>query len=269
MNNNILKIEIKPIGSYFDIDSDGYLINPASLEKIQEEYKPLIKEIIDIYKEIYGEHLKQVYLRGSVAKGEAIKGVSDIDTFAYVDLSPKYLKKNNTNRGMRKHLEEKYDFIEDIEMSAFSLSDIPNDYIILNQSVCVHGDPLKVPKLRPGKELAIHVSEFHNLFLWFEKFLVKENEAEEEIKKSCSWLMKRLLRVGFEITMEREKKYTRDLYLCYETFAKYYPEKETEMREVLTLALNPITDKDEIKRVIDGLGQWLLLEISKYFEVKK
>jgi len=81
--------------------------------------------------------------------------------------------------------------------------------------------------------------------------------------------MKGLLRVGFELTMERSQKYTRDLYRCYETFAEYYPEKEPEMREVLDLALNPTADKEKMKQIMENFGAWLLAEIPKHFEVKK
>jgi len=43
-------IEIQETGSYFKIDEDGYLINPASIEKIQEEWKPLVDEVVESYK---------------------------------------------------------------------------------------------------------------------------------------------------------------------------------------------------------------------------
>ena len=119
------KIEIQPKGSYFQTDENGFLINPASAEKVQEKWKPLIDDIVESYKNKYGEKLKSVYIRGSVAKGEAVEGVSDIDTFAYVDLPKEELLENNINRDMRKYIEEKYDFVEDIEMEAFPLQDLP------------------------------------------------------------------------------------------------------------------------------------------------
>lgn len=262
------KIEIQPKGSYFQTDENGFLVNPASLEKIQEKWKPIIDDVVDVYKNLYGEKLKNVYIRGSVAKGEAVEGVSDIDTFAYVDLSEEELKEKTTNREMRKHIEEKYAFVEDIEMGAYPLSEIADDSIILNQSLCVYGDPVVVPKLRVGKEMAIHSPGFHNRFKWFERFLEKD-EGDEEVKRGCVWLMKGLLRVGFELTMERSQKYTRDLYRCYETFAEYYPEKEAEMREVLDLALNPTADKNKMKEIMENLGAWLLAEIPNHFEVKE
>ena len=261
------KIKIQPRGSYFQTDENGFLINPASAEKVQEKWKPLIDDIIEAYKNKYGEKLKNVYIRGSGAKGEAVEGVSDIDTFAYVDLSKEELRENNINQDTLKHIEEKYDFVAEVEMGGFPLSDISNDYIILNQSLCVYGEPISIPKLKAGKEMAIHSPTFHNRFKWFEKFLEKE-ESEEELKKDCVWLMKGLLRVGFELTMERSQKYTRDLYRCYETFSEYYPEKEPEMREVLDLVLNPIPDKKKMKEIMDNLGAWLLAEIPNHFKEK-
>lgn len=260
------KIEIKPKGSYFDVDENGFVINPANIEKIQLEWKPVIDDVVESYKQTYGENLKNVYIRVSVAKGEAVRGISDIDTFAYVDL-PKEETKKDTLKELRDKLEAKYDFTDGIEMGAYPMSEIENDTIILNQSACVHGEPISIPKMKVGRETAIHSPTFHNRFKWFKKFLQKD-ESEEETKKGCVWLMKGLLRVGFEITMERSQKYTRDLYRCYETFAEYYPEKEAEMREVLDLALNPIADKNKMKEIMENIGAFLLAEIPKYFEVK-
>ena len=78
-----MNIEIRKTGSYFDTDSEGYLINPASMTKIQEEWKPIVNDVVKTYKEQFGDDLISVYLRGSVSKGEAVAGISDIDSFAY------------------------------------------------------------------------------------------------------------------------------------------------------------------------------------------
>lgn len=262
------KTKIEPKGSYFKVDENGFLINPASFDKIQEKWKPVVDDVVLLYQNLYGNKLKNVYIRGSVAKGEAVDGVSDVDTFAFVDMPKDELKEKSTNRAMRKHIEEKYSFVEGIEMGASPFSEIRDDYIILNQSLCVYGEPIQVPKLKPGKDMALHAPTFYNRFNWFERFLEKD-DSEEEVKRGCVWLMKGLLRTGFELTMERSQKYTRDLYRCYETFAEYYPEKEIEMREVLDLALNPITNKKKLKDVMEDIGSWLLLEIPKHFEIKE
>jgi len=46
------RIEIKPMGSYFEVDEEGYLINPASLNKVQEKWKPVLDDVVEVYKNI-------------------------------------------------------------------------------------------------------------------------------------------------------------------------------------------------------------------------
>lgn len=260
------KIEIQPVGSYLDVDQDGFVINPAGVEKIQPEWKPVVDDVVALYEQTYGKDLKNVYIRGSVAKGGAVENVSDIDAFGYVDLPKDEIKRDTI--AQRRELKQKYDFVSGIEMAVRPMSRIERDTIILNQAVCVYGEPIPVPRMKVGRETAIHSPNFHNRFKWFEEFL-KKDESEEKTKKSCVSLMKELLRVGFEITMDRSQKYTRDLYPCYETFAEYYPEKEVEMREVLDLALNSTADKNKMKEIMEGIGTFLLAEVPKHCEVKE
>jgi predicted nucleotidyltransferase len=150
-------IEIKPTGSFFETDEQGFLINPTSREKIQEEWKPLIEDIIEIYKKIFGEKLVNVYLRGSVAKGEAVSGISDIDTWAYVEL-PENEIKNDWTKSYEEELTQKYPFVRGIELGGEPVTNHTDkgDIIFLNQSLCIFGEPFKVPKVKPGKEMIVH-----------------------------------------------------------------------------------------------------------------
>lgn len=61
-------------------------------------------------------------------------------------------------------------------------------------------------------------------------------------------------------------KFTRDLYLCWETFCDYYPEKKPEMKTVLEYAVNPPTDKQNVIAQIDTFGRWVAAEDKRVFE---
>lgn len=254
------EIEIQPMGSYLEIDKDGYVVNPASLEKIQEKWMPVVTDVIDVYKNQFGQHLKNVYIRGSVAKGKAIDDVSDIDSFCYVDL-PKEQIENSWKEEEINRLKEKYPFIENAELICHSTSKQPNN-ILLNQSVCVYGEPVQVPKLKPGKEMMIHLPYLAERTSMVEEKL-QNSKSEKDIKATCIWYMKDLLRTGFELTMERSHRYTRDLYVCYKDFSEYYPEKETQMREVLHLALNPTDDLNKIIEIMNSFMPWLTEEVKR------
>jgi hypothetical protein len=261
-NLNKEEIEIKPTGSYLELDSEGYVINPASLEKIQEEWKPVVNELIETYKGHWGEKLKNVYIRGSVAKGEAVKGVSDIDSFCYVDL-PKDSITTDWEEEAEGKVEEKFPFIEGAELMSRPLAIGPMNVILLNQSVCVYGDPIEVRKVKPGKDMMMHIPNLNKRIELLQGKL-DTAESKESIKSACVWFAKDMLRTGFELTMERSQKYTRDLYLCYKTFAEYYPEKESQMREMLHYALNPTDDKEKIEKLRNDFSPWLIEEARKF-----
>lgn len=257
------RIEIQPKGSYFETDDAGYLTNPASIEKIQAEWKPVIDDVVNAYQEAYGDKLKAVYVRGSVAKGEAIKNISDMDTFSYVDL-PKEEIKHGWENGVDARLKEKYPFVTGIEISALPLfnAETREDQIFLLQSLCVFGEPFKVEKRKPGKDMLIHFPMSEKRMINFKEKIDKV-ESDEKIKNICTWMMKNILRTGFELTMERSQKYTRDLYLCYEGFSEYYPEYESQMRVVLDLALNPVTNKEEIINALEAIIPWMISECKR------
>lgn len=259
------EIEIKPLGSYLEVDEEGYVINPASLEKIQEEWKPVIQDIIEAYQGHFGEKVKNVYIRGSVAKGEAVKGVSDIDSFAYIDLP-----RNSIDTGWEEEaegkIEEKNPFLEGAELTSRPLAIGPMNVILLNQSVCVYGSPIDVRKVKPGKEMMMHILNLEKRIEILED-KIGGAHSEEEIKSACVWFAKDMLRTGFELVMERANKYTRDLYPCYKTFADYYPEKETQMREILHYALNPTGDMEKVRQLRDSFTPWLIQEVKREYPV--
>ncbi|MEI8062374.1 MAG: nucleotidyltransferase domain-containing protein [bacterium] len=257
------KIEIEPKGSYFKVDDEGYIINPTSAEKVQEEWRLAIDDVVKAYQEAYGDKLKAVYVRGSVAKGEAIENVSDMDTFAYVDL-PKEEIDTKWEKASVAKLKEKYPFVEGFELGAFPLSDTETreDQIFLLQSLCVFGEPFEVQKRKAGKDMLFHFPMTEKRMFNFKEKLNKV-ESDEKIKSACTWMMKNILRTGFELTMERSQKYTRDLYLCYKGFSDYYPEYESQMRMVLDLALNPVTNKDEITKTLEAIIPWMITECQR------
>lgn len=158
----------------------------------------------------------------------------------------------------------KYDFIEGVELGASPMETSSKKALTLNQSVCVFGDPVEVPRLTIDKSLIKHAKVLCETNEGVRRG-VEQNSDPEWVKGKCTWYMKELLRSANEITLERSHKYTRDLYKCYELFSEYYPEKESEMREVLYLALNPTEDKVKLVHMVDTIGTWLESESKLYF----
>jgi hypothetical protein len=258
---------IKNIGSYLHVDDQGFIVNSTSIEKIQPEWLPAVEEVRGAYVQHFGDNLHSVYIRGSVAKGQAIEHISDIDSFAVVSLAYEKIDMLWSDL-FKQELISEYPFVTGVEIGAIpidELKDHKGDQIMIKtQAICVYGKNLadEIPAMKPGMETAQHIHFIKSEIIRTKEWFHGEHSTEEVMRK-CTWIMKRILRSGFELVMERSQKYTRDLYPCYEGFSEYYPEQKGNMYKVLQLAINPTADKVEIEKVLNDIGNFFIKEIEK------
>lgn len=71
-------------GRFWGIDPQGFIVNDADLSKIPCHYQPAIDTAIEAYQTHLSDTIHSVYVRGTVPRGMAIPGVSDLDTFVVV-----------------------------------------------------------------------------------------------------------------------------------------------------------------------------------------
>ncbi len=264
--------EIKNVGGYLSVDSQGNIIPSASLARIQSQWKPVIEKTVDAYKEHYGSALVSVYVRGSVAKGEAIDGISDLDTIAVVDLGEKSIS-TNWEKVFSDEMVSSYPFVEKVEIMAETpeqaIDTSRATHILLKtQAVCVYGQDIaqNIAAIKLGKA----AQHYRSIQSDIEKSICFfEGDNDPQFKKQCVWIIKRILRTGFELVMERVQKYTRDLYPCYESFSFCYPEKSTLMRKTLDLVLNPSQNPEIVLPVLHVWREWMPEEIEKIFGKKR
>jgi predicted nucleotidyltransferase len=265
--------EILKIGKLFKIDESGFIVNDAALHKITSPWKEVVEDIKKVYLDNLKEATHSIYVRGSVARGEAIKNISDVDTFAVIRKNPAEIDKSFF-RQARKDLAQKYPFITGVEFGFINYDELfigdrffIDRFTIKTQSVCVYGQDLalQIPSFSPDFKTASHFSR--NLKQVFEnaKKHLSENKDLETINYWCRFVCKRIVRAGFILVMDKEKVFTRDLYPSYEIFSKYFPHQEPNMKRVLELAINPNGNSKEVIGLIDSFGAWVEKEIENKF----
>lgn len=260
---------IKKIGSYLKLDESGYIVNTTSIDRVQEKWKEPLEKVCDAYKDHYSSNLHSAYVRGSVAKGEAIEGVSDIDTFAVVSLPSEAIDRSWV-KDFKVNFSRVYPYIEDAEIQMYSLEDFENrkglHILIKTQSICLYGTSLEssIHSFKPGRSTIQHAQHLEEEIEEAIVFLKERSQTREDVKTECAWIMKRILRTGFELVMERSGKYTRDLYPCYKGFASYYPDREREMYHVLKMAVCPTENKDEVVTLLENINTWISKEIKQF-----
>ena len=258
-------MEIRKLGKLHKLDSDGNIENPSVLPVQQEEYRNVVNQIIDELLLNFKDVILSVYIRGSVAKAAAIPYVSDIDL---IILSNRNLDENENllRKKISENVGNKNPFVNGVElffMNADELSKIKTQFLFKTQCACVYGNDVipSIQKFKIGRDAIVYSEGFYDSMMNIIKELSVE-EDENEIKEICSWVMKKMIRTAFETVMMRDNSFTRDLYPCYEIFSKYHPEKESEIRKALELAINPTDNKLEILETINGLVNYIKNEIK-------
>lgn len=271
------RVRIKRTGSFLELDACGHVIKVASSARFQEAWKPLIQETRDFYLRECGRTLHSVYVRGSAAKGMAEEGVSDLDTICIlrgpVDL-------NETARStFLADMRVRYPFCLGVELELVPMAELVDPDprggrnvwlgIIRTNAACIAGEDL-TPTIAPfslNDMVGYSRNLQGNLEEELPRYLEEDRDDSEEISWSCRWAMRRILRAGFELGMFEEQRWTNDLYLCWESFARHYPERASLMRETLELALNPVGDATLIARHVAQWTPWIYNEIGAKLDV--
>lgn len=264
---------VRPVGSVLETDGDGYLVNPCAPEQIRPPWDGLVDEARETATTQLGPRLHSLYLRGSVPRGEAIEGLSDLDLVAVVDGGA-----GETDTTWLEAFEQdalsRHPFCTGIELLVVGRDEVLRDegrsaigFVLATGTLCIEGEDLtpSLPRFRPGDpEAAVHALQ---LGADIERFLEEGPlESPEERRASCAWICKRIVRAGFELVMEAEGTYTRDLWPCYEAFRRHHPEWSGEMRRVLEIAVDPLDAPDEVAELCRGLGAWVAHRGTLRFE---
>lgn len=249
---------IQAIGRYLQQDADGWLLSDSHWDKVPEHWREVLAIVVEAYRRQLGEQIHSIYLRGSVAAGLGIDGHSDLDTFALVYDEKAHWEPLAWGKGLETDLRKKFSFVREVEVvrSGISAAALVNPFLaamLKLQSICLWGENLipHLPKVKPSFALARN-------YRWLTEDVTALRGADQLSDEEIKSLLKAILRSGFELVLEREGKYTTDLYPCYQSFSKYYPDWEPEMKQVLLYYLQVPSEKACLEAIADGLGQQLI-----------
>lgn len=245
----------------YKLDKQGYVINEASIKKIQKDYFVALEEIkLEVIKR-FGNKIRSIYIRGSVSVGRAKKNLSDID---FIVITKKALSKKRPSwiESFLNKMKNKYTFIPFFDFTLTSFDELLTSAKIKNlkiylktQSVCLYGEDILhlLPPIKPGRDLAIEM--YADLY---KELKILQNIFSGKIKNYsylgkkmpinfwCVWTMRVLIRSGLGLVMFHEPVYSQDLKTCYQLFSRYFPEQKKEMQQALYWAINPTNDKQAL-----------------------
>lgn len=266
---------IRPIGKLLATDAEGFLIDDCDRKKISSPWTNLVEELRQTCLDTWKNRLSGLYLRGSVPRGLAISGISDLDCIAILqgEIATEDLDLAQT---IALTLKKHHLFVKKIEIVLINSEEIqqinsPWAAIIQTQSLCIEGEnlKLKLPKYKPGIALVNHAfdwqSDLNRTLTFLQELSVNQINFAAQVKARCGWIARRMVRTGFELIMEKDQSFTRDLYPCYERFSFYFPEQRLLMRKALELAIEPSDNRAGLLVFLRQFGRWLVEQVDREF----
>lgn len=114
--------------------------NETSTEKIESLYFPLIDEALSIYQEIFQDALIEIRLLGSVPRGEAHPGSSDIDFMALIREKSREASLSLLQESSRR-LQSTYLFVSQVDLDCFDVASLSpfQRFVLSSDSLSIYG----------------------------------------------------------------------------------------------------------------------------------
>ncbi|MFF9690166.1 nucleotidyltransferase domain-containing protein [Streptomyces sp. NPDC014623] len=255
--------------------ADGTIRREGATERVHAAFAPVVEAARLRVADAFGPgRLHSVYLYGSVPRGTAIPGVSDLDLLVVLHDRPTAADRaaaEDTSGALNSAFAV-------IEGAGLLLSHVHavlseaerHDLGFLVACLCTPllGEDLatRLPPYRPTSLLARETNGDLALALPRWRALAAGAATEEARLRLGRRVSRRLVRSAFTLVMPRWGGWTSDLHRSAELFARYHPghpERVAQVRTAAATARTPSPDPAVLTMLVEDLGPWLSAEYTR------
>ncbi|MFJ2891334.1 nucleotidyltransferase domain-containing protein [Streptomyces sp. NPDC087305] len=259
------------------LDAQGYIEREGSLGRIPPAFRPVVAAARDRLLDVYGGRLNSAYLYGSIPRGTARVGRSDLDLLVVTRQEPTE-EDRDAARSLGEALDKEFPEIDGVGTLLYGRARLlsePETYDMGWFVACLCtpllGEDLAedLPRYRPDSLLARETNGDLALLLprWRDR-VAASGDTDEARRPLMRFMSRHLVRTGFTLVMTRWNGWTSDLGEMAEAFAEYYPERAEALREAAELGHEPTGDARVLRSYVDDLGPWLAEEYARVHGVK-
>ncbi|MFF6807415.1 nucleotidyltransferase domain-containing protein [Streptomyces sp. NPDC012616] len=258
------------------LDAQGYIAREGSLARVPPAFRPVVAAARDGLTDLFAARLHSAYLYGSIPRGTARVGRSDLDLLVVLREEP--TARDRAAAGVLDGtLDGEFPQIDGggtlLVGRARVLSDLETHDLgwfvaclctpLLGEDLAEH-----LPRYRPDSLLARETNGDLALLLprWRER--VATADSEEARRPLVRFMSRRLVRTAFTLVMPRWNGWTSDLHEMAEAFGSYYPRRTEQLRAAAALGYEPRGDRAVLSSYVDDLGPWLAREYARVHGVK-
>ncbi|MEU2559456.1 nucleotidyltransferase domain-containing protein [Streptomyces longispororuber] len=261
------------------LDSQGYIAREGSLGRIQDAFRPVVAAARDRVADVFGKRLDSAYLYGSVPRGTARVGRSDLDLLLVLREEPTAADRADAD-AVAAAVDREFAEVDGVGLLLLGRARVLSEretydhgWFLACLCTPLLGEDLAefLPRYRPSGLLARGTNGDLALLLPRWRAAVDRAVAdgdERELRALCRRFSRHLVRTGFTLVMPRWGGWTSDLGVMAEVFGRYYPGRAARMRAAAAVAEEPVADADVLREYVDDLGPWLAGEYAAVHGVR-
>ncbi|MGW1174427.1 nucleotidyltransferase [Kitasatospora sp. NPDC002543] len=259
------------------LDRDGFIAREGSLDRVPPAFAPVVAAARERIAAAFApELLHSAYLYGSVPRGTAIPGVSDLDVLLALHHEPTPADRAAAG-ALGAALDAEFAQVNGVGVELAGVGTLLSElerhdlgWMVACLCTPLLGEDLatRLPRYRPTSLLARETNGDLALVLprWREGLAAATTDTE--LRGLSRGISRRLVRTCFTLVMPRRGGWTSDLAASAEAFAAHYPEHATHARLAAAIARTPTADRSALTALVDGLGSWLATEYAAVHGVK-
>lgn len=254
------------------LNRDGTIAREGSLGRVRPTFAPVVAAARTRITEVFGPaRLDSAYVYGSIPRGTATPGVSDLDLLLALRTEPAGPDRADAD-AVEAALDAAFDEIDGVGILLFGADTLlstleRHDMGFFVACLCTPllGDDLaaRLPRYRPTSLLARETNG--DLCLALPRWRERAAEATTDAARRAlsRGVARRIVRTGFTLVMPQWGGWTSDLAESAELFARYHPhlpERAEQMRLAARTGRTPTADPAVLSLLVDDLAPWLAAE---------
>jgi hypothetical protein len=253
------------------LDPEGYIRPEADLANVQPEYQRVPAAAAGLLADEFGSHLHSVYLYGSVARGNAVPGRSDVDLVAVLLAAPTDGDRRRADR-VERALVERFPVLFSAGVGLTHLQEVRSpaqryglQVFLRELAVCIWGQDLRpgLPRTKPSVALAAGFhDDSHDVLARARETLDTSTDAEA-IRSVCRMASRRMVQLAFAVVMAREGSWATLLEEQAAAVGAAFPQWAQSARRAAEQGRRPVADAEVVRELLDTFGRWAEDELDR------
>jgi hypothetical protein len=258
------------------LDAQGYIAREGSLARVPTPFRPVVAGARDGILDHFAAQLHSAYVYGSIPRGTARVGRSDLDLLVVLREEPTARDRaaadalDGTLDGAFPQIDGCGTLLVDRPRVLSDLERHDLGWFVACLCTPLLGDDLadRLPRYRPDSLLARETNGDLARMLprWRER--IAAADSEDARRPLVRHMSRHLVRTAFTLVMPRWNGWTSDLHEMAWAFGSYYPRRAEQLRAAAVLGYEPRGDGDVLSSYVDDVGPWLAREYARVHGVK-